>query len=165
MAAVEQPAEAERNLREGSRTAQVTMPVQETFWRSASAWSPTLRDSLDGHCEKPLDAVTAAPARARTELGLRRARDDGVIRGHDGHGCPSHHRRPLEDRVRAAHRGLARLVRDVGPGGELAQDALVTALEQWPRSGSRTISGAWLMARQHRASIICDASGMLAREA
>ncbi len=31
--------------------------------------------------------------------------------------------------------GLARLVRDVGVAEELAQDALVTALEQWPQSG------------------------------
>jgi predicted RNA polymerase sigma factor len=31
--------------------------------------------------------------------------------------------------------GLARVVRDVGRAEELAQDALVTALEQWPRTG------------------------------
>ena len=31
--------------------------------------------------------------------------------------------------------GLARMVRDVGLAEELAQDALVTALEQWPKSG------------------------------
>lgn len=42
--------------------------------------------------------------------------------------------------------GLARLVRDVGLAEELAQDALVTALEQWPRSGIPDKPGAWLMA-------------------
>ncbi|GAB3824214.1 hypothetical protein [Dactylosporangium cerinum] len=34
--------------------------------------------------------------------------------------------------------GLARIVRDVGLAEELAQDALVIALEQWPVKGSRT---------------------------
>src|ERR1700719_1050883 len=42
--------------------------------------------------------------------------------------------------------GLARLVRDVGVAEELAQDALVAALEQWPRSGVPNNPGAWLMA-------------------
>ena len=48
--------------------------------------------------------------------------------------------------------GLARVVRDVGVAEELAQDALVTALEQWPRSGIPDKPGAWLMAAaKHRA--------------
>jgi RNA polymerase sigma-70 factor, ECF subfamily len=42
--------------------------------------------------------------------------------------------------------GLARTVRDVGLAEELAQDALVTALEQWPRTGIPGKPGAWLMA-------------------
>jgi RNA polymerase sigma-70 factor, ECF subfamily len=42
--------------------------------------------------------------------------------------------------------GLARMLRDVGLAEELAQDALVTALEQWPRSGIPDKPGAWLMA-------------------
>jgi RNA polymerase sigma factor (sigma-70 family) len=42
--------------------------------------------------------------------------------------------------------GLARLTRDVGLAEELAQDALVTALEQWPRSGVPDNPGGWLMA-------------------
>ncbi len=47
---------------------------------------------------------------------------------------------------------LARMVRDVGIAEELAQDALVTALEQWPRSGIPDSPGAWLMATaKHRA--------------
>ena len=48
--------------------------------------------------------------------------------------------------------GLARIVRDVGLAEELAQDALVAALEQWPKSGIPDKPGAWLMAAaKHRA--------------
>jgi RNA polymerase sigma factor (sigma-70 family) len=48
--------------------------------------------------------------------------------------------------------GLARIVRDVGLAEELAQDALVAALEQWPGSGVPRNPGAWLMATaKHRA--------------
>jgi RNA polymerase sigma factor (sigma-70 family) len=42
--------------------------------------------------------------------------------------------------------GLARMLRDVGLAEELSQDALVAALEQWPRSGIPDKPGAWLMA-------------------
>ena len=48
--------------------------------------------------------------------------------------------------------GLARIVRDVGLAEELAQDALVVALERWPESGIPDNPGAWLMATaKHRA--------------
>src|SRR5438094_9697469 len=48
--------------------------------------------------------------------------------------------------------GLARLVRDVGLAEDLAQEALVAALEQWPESGVPDKPGAWLMATaKHRA--------------
>ncbi|GAA3924863.1 RNA polymerase sigma factor [Actinomadura viridis] len=48
--------------------------------------------------------------------------------------------------------GLARLVHDVGLAEELAQDALVAALEQWPRDGVPDNPGAWLMlTAKHRA--------------
>ena len=44
------------------------------------------------------------------------------------------------------------MVRDVGLAEELAQDALVAALEQWPESGVPDNPGAWLMATsKHRA--------------
>ena len=48
--------------------------------------------------------------------------------------------------------GLTRLVHDVGLAEELAQDAVVIALEQWPRDGVPDNPGAWLMATaKHRA--------------
>ncbi len=48
--------------------------------------------------------------------------------------------------------GLARIVHDVGWAEDLAQDALVAALEQWPQSGIPDNPGAWLMATaKHRA--------------
>jgi RNA polymerase sigma-70 factor, ECF subfamily len=48
--------------------------------------------------------------------------------------------------------GLARILRDVGLAEELAQDALVAALQQWPESGVPDNPGAWLMATaKHRA--------------
>lgn len=48
--------------------------------------------------------------------------------------------------------GVTRIVRDVGIAEEIAQDALVAALEQWPRDGIPDRPGAWLMATaKHRA--------------
>ena len=48
--------------------------------------------------------------------------------------------------------GLMRMVRDLGVAEDLAQDALVAALEQWPQSGVPENPGAWLMATaKHRA--------------
>src|ERR1044072_1194431 len=49
--------------------------------------------------------------------------------------------------------GLARMVRDVGLAEELAQDALITALERWPSSGIPDKPGAWLMAAAKRRAI------------
>ena len=49
--------------------------------------------------------------------------------------------------------GLTRMVRDVGVAEELAQDALVAALEQWPASGVPERPGAWLMAVAKRRAI------------
>jgi predicted RNA polymerase sigma factor len=48
--------------------------------------------------------------------------------------------------------GLARIVGDVGIAEDLAQDALLAALERWPQSGVPDNPGAWLMATaKHRA--------------
>ena len=61
--------------------------------------------------------------------------------------------------------GLARMVRDVGLAEELAQDALVSALEQWPRSGIPDNPGGWLMATaKHRAIDHLRRDRMLARK-
>src|SRR6478672_5442290 len=49
--------------------------------------------------------------------------------------------------------GLTRIVRDVGLAEELAQDALVAALEQWPSEGVPRNPGAWLMAIAKRRGI------------
>jgi RNA polymerase sigma factor (sigma-70 family) len=49
--------------------------------------------------------------------------------------------------------GLARIVRDVGWAEDLAQEALVAALEQWPESGVPDKPGAWLMATARNRAI------------
>ncbi|MGH4023446.1 MAG: RNA polymerase sigma factor [Pseudonocardiaceae bacterium] len=49
--------------------------------------------------------------------------------------------------------GLARMVRDIGVAEDLAQDALVAALEQWPESGVPHNPGAWLMAIGKRRAV------------
>src|SRR6476661_5217931 len=49
--------------------------------------------------------------------------------------------------------GLTRIVRDIGVAEDLAQDALVAALEQWPEAGVPNNPGAWLMAAAKRRGI------------
>jgi RNA polymerase sigma factor (sigma-70 family) len=61
--------------------------------------------------------------------------------------------------------GLTRIVGDVGIAEELAQDALVAALERWPESGIPRNPGAWLMATaKHRAIDHVRRDRMLARK-
>ena len=61
--------------------------------------------------------------------------------------------------------GLARIVRDVGIAEDLAQDALVAALQQWPESGIPRNPGAWLMAAaKHRAIDYFRRSKLLERK-
>lgn len=59
--------------------------------------------------------------------------------------------------------GLTRIVRDVGIAEELAQDALVAALEQWPRAGVPDNPGAWLMGTATGRSTIRSAMTCSAR--
>jgi len=71
---------------------------------------------------------------------------------------PSHDtRRAIEAvwRIESARliAGLARMTRDVGQAEELAQDALVTAMQTWPRTGIPDKPGAWLMATAKRRAI------------
>jgi RNA polymerase sigma factor (sigma-70 family) len=68
---------------------------------------------------------------------------------HDTHGAIDAVWRIESPRIIAS---LARIVRDVGLAEDLAHDALVAALEQWPQSGIPRNAGAWLMAAaKHRA--------------
>jgi RNA polymerase sigma factor (sigma-70 family) len=61
--------------------------------------------------------------------------------------------------------GLTRIVRDVAVAEELAQDALVAALEQWPGSGVPEKPGAWLMSTaKHRAIDLLRRNERLARK-
>jgi RNA polymerase sigma factor (sigma-70 family) len=61
--------------------------------------------------------------------------------------------------------GLTRIVRDVGVAEELAQDALVVALEKWPESGVPDNPGAWLMATaKHRAIDVFRRSKLIERK-
>ncbi len=61
--------------------------------------------------------------------------------------------------------GLTRIVCDVGLAEELAQDALVAALEQWPESGVPDNPGAWLMGTaKHRAIDLIRRNAMLERK-
>ncbi|MBA1156560.1 sigma-70 family RNA polymerase sigma factor [Microvirga mediterraneensis] len=61
--------------------------------------------------------------------------------------------------------GLARMVRDVGLAEELAQDAFVTALSEWPRIGIPVNPGAWLNAAARRRAIdLLRRNRMLARK-
>ena len=61
--------------------------------------------------------------------------------------------------------GLTRIVRDLGLAEELAQDALVAALEQWPSAGVPDNPGAWLMATaKHRAIDLVRRQQTLARK-
>ncbi len=49
--------------------------------------------------------------------------------------------------------GLTRMVRDVGQAEDLAQEALLTALAEWPKAGVPNNPGAWLMATAKRRAI------------
>jgi RNA polymerase sigma factor (sigma-70 family) len=61
--------------------------------------------------------------------------------------------------------GLARMVRDVGVAEDLAQEALVAALERWPESGVPDNPGAWLMATaKHRAIDLLRRRALLERK-
>ncbi len=61
--------------------------------------------------------------------------------------------------------GLTRIVRDVGRAEELAQDALVSALEQWPQTGVPDNPAAWLMtAAKNRAINVLRRNKLLARK-
>jgi predicted RNA polymerase sigma factor len=59
----------------------------------------------------------------------------------------------VEDRVNTAHRRHCRVTHDIDIAKELAQIALVTALELWPEEGIPENPGAWLMTAAKRRAI------------
>ena len=65
--------------------------------------------------------------------------------GRDRPGYQCDHRRHLARRIAKLIAVLTRLVREVGLAEELAQEALVAALEEWPAAGIPELAGAWLM--------------------
>ena len=91
-------------------------------------------------------------ARSESREGLQCAHGNGLIRRMtttDAHRAIDAVWRTESPRLIA---GLARMLRDVGLAEEMAQDALVIALEKWPQSGVPDNPGAWLMATaKHRA--------------
>jgi RNA polymerase sigma factor (sigma-70 family) len=85
-----------------------------------------------------------------------------VAASHDAHGAINAVYRIESARLIA---GLVRMVRDVGLAEELAQDALVTALERWPEAGVPENPGAWLMATaKHRAIDLLRRGKLLERK-
>jgi RNA polymerase sigma factor (sigma-70 family) len=100
-------------------------------------------------------AQDTSPPRARA---LARAGEDALIGGVSSSDVQ---RTDVQRTVEAVWRiesprlvaGLARIVRDVGLAEELAQDALVAALEQWPAEGIPDNPGAWLMAAARNRAI------------
>ena len=87
--------------------------------------------------------ITAAEERSRAEQAAE-CRDLSDAAGDRG---------GLADRIRQADRRPGPFVRDVGLAEDLAQDALVAALEQWPESGVPDNPGAWLMAVARRRGV------------
>src|SRR5207245_76878 len=99
----------------------------------------------------------------------RRERRPGSLRGLDASvtATDAHHAIDAVWRIESPRliAGLTRIVRDVGVAEDLAQDALVAALEQWPKSGVPDNPGAWLMATaKHRAIDRLRRSQLLERQ-
>jgi RNA polymerase sigma factor (sigma-70 family) len=97
-------------------------------------------------------------------------RDEGAP---DGHGRPETAATEAHRAIEAIWRiesaqliaGLARIVGDIGTAEDLAQDALVAALEQWPAEGVPERPGAWLMGTaKHRAIDLIRRRKMLERK-
>src|SRR6266550_796761 len=148
-------------------------PPRDRRARTAGYARPQLRRKAGGD-RRAVHRDEGADRRVRSHRGEVARRGDRV-----GQAVPEDRRRRRERRPRSlrgldasvtatdAHRaidavwriesprliaGLTRIVRDVGLAEDLAQDALVAALEQWPESGVPDNPGAWLMATaKHRA--------------
>ena len=109
----------------------------------------------------PADVRADPPADSIVDANVDPAADANVDASHDSTAASSLHltaeiHRVIDAvwRIESARliAGLGRLVRDVGLAEDLAQDALVVALEKWPVTGVPDNPGAWLMATaKHRA--------------
>jgi RNA polymerase sigma-70 factor, ECF subfamily len=86
---------------------------------------------------------------------LRRRRPVRLVRQVTTAAVPTHRAIDAVWRIESARLigGLARMVRDVGLAEDLAQDALVAALEQWPATGIPDNPGAWLMTIAKRRAV------------
>ena len=76
-----------------------------------------------------------------------------LARGHDGKPNPRGDRGDFRIERARLIGGLARVVRNVDRAEELAQDALVVALAEWPKAGVPANPGAWLMTTARRRAI------------
>jgi RNA polymerase sigma-70 factor (ECF subfamily) len=100
-----------------------------------------------------MTGCACAPAVTIETIGFAPAAEDAhmtAVTVSDAHGAITAVWRIESGRLIA---GLARMVRDVGRAEELAQEALVVALERWPESGVPDNPGAWLMATAKRRAI------------
>src|SRR5690242_5378245 len=131
------------------------MPPSPKLWPagpSPTSWSGPWRAG-DGRADLLAD---------RSSLRKPAAPRHGAMTAPDIHGAIDAVWRIESAKVIA---GLARIVGDVGIAEELAQDALVAALERWPESGMPRNPGAWLMATaKHRAIDHVRRDKMLARK-
>ena len=153
----------------GQASTVIDGPFAETKELVAGFW--IWQVAVDGRGRR-VAAPRAVPGhRGRDPAGLRGSRTSGTSSPRN---CASRSRRfasrstrrpPVSDDAEEARRrveavwrieaarliaGLARTVRDVGLAEDLAQDALVAALEQWPRTGVPDNPGAWLTAVARR---------------
>ncbi len=117
--------------------------------------SRSVRSSNTRACEGPLP------------IGLRAGHASDSPGRREGATTEAHRATEAIWRIESARliAGLARLVGDVGTAEELAQDALVAALEQWPAEGVPERPGAWLMGTaKHRAFDLIRRRKMLERK-
>src|SRR6266571_620779 len=124
--------------------------------RRPRSWSPGTGCGRCARSTRPSSGSSAHPSMP----GRTRSVRSSIVRACDGAFAIDRHKDDAHRAIEAIWRiesarliaGLARIVGDIGTAEELAQDALVAALEQWPTSGVPEKPGAWLMGTaKHRA--------------
>src|SRR6266540_3096173 len=125
--------------------------------RRPRSWSPGTGCGRCARSTRPSSGSSAHPSMP----GRTRSVRSSIVRACDGAFAIDRHKDDAHRAIEAIWRiesarliaGLARIVGDIGTAEELAQDALVAALEQWPVSGVPQKPGAWLMGTaKHRAT-------------